>query len=53
MSYKLDLSDVDRDGEVSITQQLVDRFAQAIDSGELEPGEKLPTTRANPRQFQR
>src|SRR5215216_350296 len=46
MSYKLDLSDVDRDGEVSITQQLVDRFAQAIDSGELEPGEKLPTTRA-------
>src|SRR5215217_6876972 len=46
MSYKLDLSDVDRGGEVSITQQLVDRFAQAIDSGELEPGEKLPTTRA-------
>src|ERR671921_1386945 len=46
MSYKLDLSDVDREGEVSITQQLVDRFAQAIDSGELEPGEKLPTTRA-------
>src|SRR5919107_4864046 len=46
MSYKLDLSDVDRDGEVSITQQLVDRFATAIDGGELEPGEKLPTTRA-------
>src|SRR3954453_19871628 len=46
MSYKLDLSDVDRDGEVSITQQLVDRFAQAIDDGTLEPGEKLPTTRA-------
>jgi DNA-binding transcriptional MocR family regulator len=46
MSYKLDLSDVDRDGEVSITQQLVDRFAAAIDDGELEPGEKLPTTRA-------
>src|SRR5215208_1553670 len=46
MSYKLDLSDVDREGEVSITQQLVDRFATAIDSGELEPGEKLPTTRA-------
>jgi len=46
MSYKLDLSDVDRDGDVSITQQLVDRFAAAIDSGELEPGEKLPTTRA-------
>lgn len=46
MSYKIDLSDVDRDGEVSITQQLVDRFAEAIDGGELEPGEKLPTTRA-------
>src|SRR3954447_910324 len=46
MSYKLDLSDVTRGGEVSITQQLVDRFASAIDSGELAPGEKLPTTRA-------
>src|SRR3954453_17058022 len=46
MSYKLDLSDVDRDGGVSLTQQLVDRFASAIDAGELEPGEKLPTTRA-------
>src|SRR5215208_7458632 len=46
MSYKLDLSDVEREGDVSITQQLVDRFAAAIDSGELEPGEKLPTTRA-------
>src|SRR4051794_11554395 len=45
MSHKLDLSDVQRDGDVSITQQLVDRFAAAIDSGELEPGEKLPTTR--------
>ena len=46
MSYKLNLSDVERDGDVSITQQLVDRFAAAIDSGELAPGEKLPTTRA-------
>src|SRR5215203_4573414 len=46
MSYKVDLSDVERGGEVSLTQQLVDRFAAAIDSGELEPGEKLPTTRA-------
>jgi DNA-binding transcriptional MocR family regulator len=46
MSYKIDLSDLDRDGEVSITQQLADRFTAAIDSGELEPGEKLPTTRA-------
>src|SRR3954453_4532573 len=45
MSYKLDLSHLDRDGEVSITQQLVDLFAQAIEAGELEPGEKMPTTR--------
>ena len=46
MSYKVDLSDLKRAGEVSLTQQLVDRFAAAIDSELLEPGEKLPTTRA-------
>src|SRR5438874_1274851 len=46
MSYKLDLSHLDRDSDVSITQQLVDLFAQAIEDGKLEPGEKLPTTRA-------
>ena len=45
MSYKIDLSDLDRDGATSLTQQVVDRFAAAIDSGELEPGEKLPPTR--------
>jgi DNA-binding transcriptional MocR family regulator len=45
MSYKIDLSELERDGAVSLTQQLVDRFAAAIDSGELEPGEKLPPTR--------
>jgi DNA-binding transcriptional MocR family regulator len=45
MSYKIDLSTFTRDGKVSLTQQLVDRFATAIDSGELEPGEKLPPTR--------
>ena len=45
MSYKLDLSDLDRDGDVSITQQLVDRFSAAIEAGELEPGSKLPPTR--------
>ena len=45
MSYKIDLSDVSRDGAVSLTQQIVDRFAAAIESGELEPGEKLPPTR--------
>jgi DNA-binding transcriptional MocR family regulator len=46
MSYKLDLSDLDREGALSITQQLVDRFTAAVDDGLLEPGEKLPTTRA-------
>jgi DNA-binding transcriptional MocR family regulator len=46
MSYKMDLSELKRDAEVSLTQQLVDRFAAAIENGELEPGEKLPTTRA-------
>jgi 2-aminoadipate transaminase len=45
MSYKIDLSALQRDGEVSLTQQLVDRFAEAIDAGELEAGEKLPPTR--------
>ena len=44
MSYKIDLSDLERDGDVSLTQQLVDRFAAAIEAGELEPGEKLPPT---------
>jgi DNA-binding transcriptional MocR family regulator len=45
MSYKIDLSALERDGAVSLTQQVVDRFAAAIESGELEPGEKLPPTR--------
>ena len=45
MSYKLDLSDVNRDGAESLTQQLVDRFVRAIEAGELAPGAKLPPTR--------
>jgi DNA-binding transcriptional MocR family regulator len=45
MSYKLDLSGLQRDGGVSITQQLVDRVSAGIDAGELEPGSKLPPTR--------
>jgi DNA-binding transcriptional MocR family regulator len=46
MSNKLILSDLERDGATSLTQQLVDRFVEAIETVELEPGEKLPTTRA-------
>ena len=45
MSYKVDLSAIQRDGDISVTQQLVDRFSEAIEAGELEPGEKLPPTR--------
>src|SRR5919112_4543483 len=46
MSNKLNLSDLQRDAAVSLTQQLVDRFVDAIETQTLEPGEKLPTTRA-------
>ncbi|MGH2796768.1 MAG: PLP-dependent aminotransferase family protein [Thermoleophilaceae bacterium] len=45
MSYKLNLSGLQREGGVSITQQLVDRISAAIEAGDLEPGEKLPPTR--------
>jgi DNA-binding transcriptional MocR family regulator len=45
MSYKLDLSRLERDADVSLTQQLVELFSAAIEAGELEPGEKLPPTR--------
>src|SRR3954467_6999415 len=45
MSHKIDLSDIHREGSVSITEQLVRRFTAAIEAGKLEPGEKLPTTR--------
>jgi 2-aminoadipate transaminase len=45
MSYKVDLSGLQRASDVSLTQQLVDRFADAIENRELEPGEKLPPTR--------
>ena len=46
MSHKLKMFDLDRDGEISITQQLVTLFQTLIDSGELAPGERLPATRA-------
>ena len=46
MSHKLNMFDIERDGEISITQQLVTHFATLIDTGELAPGERLPATRA-------
>jgi 2-aminoadipate transaminase len=46
MSHKLNVLDLERDGEISLTQQLVTRIAQLVDSGELEPGARLPATRA-------
>jgi 2-aminoadipate transaminase len=46
MSYKEKLSDLDRDADVSLTQQIVDVFATAIAAGELAPGDRLPPTRA-------
>lgn len=45
MSYKDALSDLDRDSERSLTQQLVDAIAGAIASRELAPDEQLPPTR--------
>jgi DNA-binding transcriptional MocR family regulator len=45
MSYKDRLSDLQREGATSLTQQLVDLISGAIAEGELEPGEKLPPTR--------
>src|SRR4051794_6172058 len=44
MSYKLDLTDLQREGG-SLTARLADRIAADIESGVLAPGEKLPTTR--------
>ena len=38
MSYKLDLSRLDRDGADSLTQQMVDLITEAIEAGKLEPG---------------
>jgi 2-aminoadipate transaminase len=46
MSYILDLSDIDRAGEDSITAQIAERIRVAIDAGDLAPGDKLPSTRA-------
>ena len=45
MSYQDQLSELRRDGERSLTQQLVDLITGAIESGELAADEKLPPTR--------
>jgi DNA-binding transcriptional MocR family regulator len=49
MSYKFNLSDlvagIDRAAEASVTAQLADAFAAAIEDGRLQPGDKLPPTR--------
>lgn len=45
MSYKLDLSHINRDLETSLTGQLVQLVRVAIETGDLQPGAKLPTTR--------
>ncbi|MGH2989338.1 MAG: PLP-dependent aminotransferase family protein [Solirubrobacterales bacterium] len=39
------MSDIERGGPQSVTGQIVDAFAAAIESGELGAGEKLPPTR--------
>ena len=46
MSYDLDLSDLRRDAASPVTRQLVDRLVELIDGGALEPGARLPSTRA-------
>src|SRR5215204_3481733 len=45
MSYKDELMNLQRDGDRSLTQQLVDVISGAIESGELAPDAKLPPTR--------
>ncbi|MBJ7330715.1 MAG: PLP-dependent aminotransferase family protein [Solirubrobacteraceae bacterium] len=45
MSYIDALSDISRDGDRSITQQIIDVLTAAIGSGELQPGDRLPPTR--------
>src|SRR5215213_9527555 len=45
MSYKERLSELDREGERSVTAQIVDAFAAAIEAGELAPCDQLPPTR--------
>ncbi len=45
MSYKDRLSHLERTGELALGEQIQAAFREAIASGELTPGEKLPPTR--------
>jgi 2-aminoadipate transaminase len=45
MSYRVDLSDLRRDVETSVTQQIAERFVAAIEAGALVAGARLPSTR--------
>ena len=44
MSYRLDLSDLDRE-RGSLRRQIVQRFIRAVDAGELPPEARVPSTR--------
>ena len=46
MSYKFDLSRLQRGADISITAQLVGLVKAAVERGDLRPGDKLPTTRS-------
>ncbi|MGH2870810.1 MAG: PLP-dependent aminotransferase family protein [Solirubrobacteraceae bacterium] len=46
MSYKLDLSHINRERASSLNEQLVSVVRSAIENGELAGGDRLPTTRA-------
>src|SRR5918994_7287282 len=45
MSYKDALSHLNREGDRSLSEQMVAALSEAIGSGELAVGEKLPPTR--------
>ncbi|MGI8713673.1 MAG: PLP-dependent aminotransferase family protein [Solirubrobacteraceae bacterium] len=46
MSYKIDLSHINRELASSLNEQLVSAVRSAIERGELAGGDRLPTTRA-------
>jgi DNA-binding transcriptional MocR family regulator len=46
MSHIPGLTDLDRESPTSLTQQMVDAIREAIERGDLAPGDRLPPTRA-------